>query len=1060
MSTLFVDLNSVGSNDGSSWDAAYQSLSTALSNAETGDEIWVAKGVYLPGTNRSDSFEINAGVTIYGGFDGTEDSLSDRDWQTNRTILSGDIGVADDESDNSYQVVFSDTNETAELNGMIIQGGNTEGSNGSDDGGGIYNKQSLTIKNTIVRDNRSIDDGGGIRNDGELLIINSAIADNSAAGANTSNSAINTSGGGGLINTINATATILNTTFSGNQALNGGAIRNDGELSLINTTVSGNTGEQSAGGILNTIDILTRNAASITLINSTVAQNSALLNSGIHNFGDIAMANSIVADNHRDSDFNNDNLFGSVTSRSDGFNLIGNGSSATGFVNAVDNDQVGTSTNPIDPLLGDLADNGGFTQTHLPAENSPVINKGSNSLLPADSNDLDGDGDLTEAITTDQRGFGRVSNDLVDIGAVEAVAVLPPADGNEPPSVTIEPILTSLSESVDTSQAIKLADVIVTDADEVGVNILSIISRYAELFEAANAEIIRVLPSVALEVFDLTTLATLDGELFEAIAAQFVETAGDNFSDKVSTELFNRVEDASETITLDSLMDLATDFLNTVDVDLFEETIDRFIETIDTETFSERDIDFLERLSREDFDAIATGFVEKIDTDFFESLVTDFLQTSSSDTFESLDSASIQAAISEFLRATDPDIFEVIEGELFLKAGTALDFETQSQYNITLQVDDTTVGSTPDAAASFRLQISDVNDNEVGVLELTSSQLLNLFTKTGAGGQLRVSIDAANAPQLSEVVVVSTDETGRINGIGPSEEGYLDALIAESLSLLSTLERNTFEGLDVTRQLGFDDGFLQFGVITGGTLDSLRRGGAGNFQIGPSVVDALAGTSSGILKAQPLGDGKVKLGFDVNGDLDFEDLVLTAELQANNEVLGAGLQGGGESELIDLRSVSGNITADVMVYREAAFDNVLGFFTVENAEGQVRDQAGNLLSVGDEGYIRAAIENQVISDLTGNNGTVETYSAQIAGNQLLSSFIVSNGIVADLLDDNAMNDPEVYFTHLGANSDGADHVRLLGDNTFGFEDTINGGDQDFDDLVVKLTFSVNNAVGA
>ncbi len=873
MSTFFVDRDALSDGDGSSWELAYQSLAAALNTAQTGDEIWVAEGIYFPGTERSDAFEINAGVTIYGGFDGTEDSLIDRDWQQNLTILSGDIGTPDERSDNSYHVVFSDTDAVAELNGVTVQGGNTEGSDGSDDGGGIYNRQRLTIQNTIVRDNRSIDDGGGIRNDGELLVINSAIANNSAVGSSSL-----VSGGGGLINTVNAAATIINTTFSGNQALNGGAIRNDGELSLTNTTISDNTGDQSGGGILNTNSSGT--AASIDLANSTVTQNLAPSSAGIFNFGFIAASNSIIADNQNDTDFTDNGLLGG-SSRSDGYNLIGNGSNAVGFTSSANNDQVGTSTNPIDPLLGDLQDNGGFTQTHLPTENSPAIDSGSNSLLPDDSEDLDSDGDSDEALSTDQRGagFDRVFNETVDIGAVE-VGAAPPPITNEPPSVAIGPVVTSLSENIDTSQAIKLANVIVTDADEIGINTLTIVT-------------------------------------------------------------------------------------------------------------------------------------------------------------------------------TNPSIFEVIDDELFLKAGSSLDFETQSQYNITLQVDDATVGSTPDAAVNFRLLITDVNDNDIGVLEVSANQLLNAVIKTGLNGQLGISVDTLDTSQLSEVVVVSTDDVGRVNGIAPGEEGYLDALIAESLSLLSTLEKGTFEGLDVSRQVALEaDGFLQFGVITGGTLDSLRRNGIGTFQIGPSLTEALEGTDDGILQVQPLGDGKVRLGFDIDGDSDFEDLVLTASLQAASEVIGAGLQGGQESELIDLRSVSGPVTADITVYREAAFDNVLGFFTVENEDGQVRDQAGNLLNVGDAGYVKAAIENRVTPDLTGKNNTVTTYSTQIAGGQLLSSFIVSDGAIADLLDENLANDPAVYFTHLGANSDGADHVRLLGDNTFGFEDMLNGGDQDFDDLVVKVTLSV------
>ena len=52
-----------------------------------------------------------------------------------------------------------------------------------------------------------------------------------------------------------------------------------------------------------------------------------------------------------------------------------------------------------------------------------------------------------------------------------------------------------------------------------------------------------------------------------------------------------------------------------------------------------------------------------------------------------------------------------------------------------------------------------------------------------------------------------------------------------------------------------------------------------------------------------------------------------------------------------------------------------------------------------------------------------------------------------------MHDPSIIFTHVGANSEGVDHVQLLGANTFGFEDTSGGGDMDFNDLVVKTTIS-------
>jgi hypothetical protein len=46
--------------------------------------------------------------------------------------------------------------------------------------------------------------------------------------------------------------------------------------------------------------------------------------------------------------------------------------------------------------------------------------------------------------------------------------------------------------------------------------------------------------------------------------------------------------------------------------------------------------------------------------------------------------------------------------------------------------------------------------------------------------------------------------------------------------------------------------------------------------------------------------------------------------------------------------------------------------------------------------------------------------------------------------------PDIYFPFLRANLDGVDHVRLFGDNTFGFEEMAGGGDQDFDDAIVPV----------
>ena len=65
--------------------------------------------------------KLKSGVSIYGGFNGTETSLSQRDFETNITILSGDVGAEGDYTDNTYHVVTaSGVDASAILDGFTI----------------------------------------------------------------------------------------------------------------------------------------------------------------------------------------------------------------------------------------------------------------------------------------------------------------------------------------------------------------------------------------------------------------------------------------------------------------------------------------------------------------------------------------------------------------------------------------------------------------------------------------------------------------------------------------------------------------------------------------------------------------------------------------------------------------------------------------------------------------------------------------------------------------------------------------------------------------------------
>lgn len=129
--TIYVNTNATGSNTGVNWANAFTDLQSALAASGSGDQIWVAAGVYKPTTttNRDISFQIPSGVSLFGGFNGTETALNQRDWVANGTVLSGAIGSQVDITDNTRILLRVDfANEPVVINGFKIRRAYNEGS--------------------------------------------------------------------------------------------------------------------------------------------------------------------------------------------------------------------------------------------------------------------------------------------------------------------------------------------------------------------------------------------------------------------------------------------------------------------------------------------------------------------------------------------------------------------------------------------------------------------------------------------------------------------------------------------------------------------------------------------------------------------------------------------------------------------------------------------------------------------------------------------------------------------------------------------------------------------
>ncbi|MHC4441777.1 MAG: choice-of-anchor Q domain-containing protein [Planctomycetota bacterium] len=182
--TIYVNDNATGANNGSSWTDAFTELQSALAMATSGDEIWVATGIYKPdydvntGTHTGDrtaTFQLISGVALYGGFAGNEDpdtfNLGDRTFTANETILSGDLDNNDgsdfaNNDENSYHVVTgNEMGATTVFDGFIVTAGNANGYEYIDQqGGGMLNIAGLqTISHCIFQGNKGID-GGGMAN--------------------------------------------------------------------------------------------------------------------------------------------------------------------------------------------------------------------------------------------------------------------------------------------------------------------------------------------------------------------------------------------------------------------------------------------------------------------------------------------------------------------------------------------------------------------------------------------------------------------------------------------------------------------------------------------------------------------------------------------------------------------------------------------------------------------------------------------------------------------------------------------------------------------------------
>jgi hypothetical protein len=396
-------------------------------------------------------------------------------------------------------------------------------------------------------------------------------------------------------------------------------------------------------------------------------------------------------------------------------------------------------------------------------------------------------------------------------------------------------------------------------------------------------------------------------------------------------------------------------------------------------------------------------------------------------------------------------------GEIVVNDSDDLDFETNSKFDLSVTVTDN-YNLSDTANITVNLQDEPLPQFDI---EQSKQGIFSLIGDTKEKANILFNLVSADAAEISEIGVFIVDENNAVNGKTPDSSDYIQSALQQGKVVFSAINNQPdgYASLDKKRILeGYESGDrLVFYLVKNSTTDSVISG-----KTSPDKV--LLGSTFGSdtfaqVKISDMGDGTFQLDWEDQiggGDKDFNDLKLNLEITDESAPNGSNLSN--TAELLDLTEFAGEtVEMTAQVFREADFDNQVVFYKVDNVDGIIGTLDPDTASESD--YLSQALNN-LLTDINGDviklevdNQSTASFTAEVAGGSIFGMMIVVDGNLEQLQDADSNNDPTVYFPYTGVNSDSADHIRLLGDNTFGFEDLANGGDMDYNDMIVKVDFN-------
>ncbi|GEA28482.1 hypothetical protein MiAbW_03057 [Microcystis aeruginosa NIES-4325] len=387
-----------------------------------------------------------------------------------------------------------------------------------------------------------------------------------------------------------------------------------------------------------------------------------------------------------------------------------------------------------------------------------------------------------------------------------------------------------------------------------------------------------------------------------------------------------------------------------------------------------------------------------------------------------------------FLTGRDSERFLIRNSSLFY-VGFTPNFEAQNSYEVTVNVDDPTVGVTPDLTQTLTLNITDVNEAPTALILANSTNTIAENTDTSQGvkvADIQISDDALGTNSLS---LLGNDQSSfQIRG---RELFFIGKADFEAQSLYNLTVAVTDTTLKPAPN-ATPDATVNFSLEITNLPDQA---------VNPQII-----------QFKDTGNGQGSLVFN------FSDLPGSIQVTAIEE----GLQQTG-----------------------AFFNNVVGLYPVADDNGAVFDSLdldgdGNvteLIQPGQAGYARSALSqavNNFFLRASGEGANQSTTAAEfgdvlLEGGRRYAPFVIANGgnlgeslqgsvqafltknpdnVAATL--ENYMSHEVAYFSFGSANPDGAEHLRSRGNNIFGFEDLPgnlpNISDNDFNDGILAFNF--------